>query len=148
MRQYLVRLSAAWREAERSDHTAIFDQAYVQAIASILVAGGKCGEEDVMGLIALAPHADLAIEIEAPTTEVARRLQVRAQSIGRLGQFFELKLGGPAAYTRAVARLRRGLQRDGRRVINVSSEDTKTLIAEVERAYREIRSFREPEAAA
>ena len=148
MRQYLVRLSSAWHEAQMGDRTAIFDQAYVQAIASILVARGFVHEEDVEGLIAIAPRSDLVIKIDASIAEVEARLEHRAHAIGRIGRLFESKLGGPVAYTQAAARLQSELLRVGRAVINVSSADAKTLRAEVERVYDEIERARYSGAAA
>ena len=148
MRQYLVRLSAAWREAQRSDRIAIFDQAYVQAMASILIASGHIADEDVMGLIAVAPRADLAIRIDAPIPEVASRLEHRAQVIGRVGRLFESKLGDPLAYARATERLQAGLERDGRVVATVSSTDPAALPIEVQRACSEIDRIRWSEKAA
>jgi hypothetical protein len=147
MRQYLVRLSAAWREAQGSDRIAIFDQAYVQAMASILIAGGRSEPEDVMDLIAVAPQADLIIRIEAPVGVVEGRLEHRAQGIGWMGRLFESKLGGPAAYADAVEKLQAGLKRDGCATVHVRSVDAAGLRAEVEGVREEIERVRLPEEA-
>ena len=44
-RQYLIRLSAAWQEARKSESIVIFDQGYVQAILSILLTNERILEE-------------------------------------------------------------------------------------------------------
>jgi thymidylate kinase len=138
MRQYLLRLATAWREAQGSERIAIFDQAYVQAMASILIAGGPAEREDVMNLVAIAPRADLVIRIDAPVEIVEDRLAHRAQAIGWMGRLFESKQGGPAAYADAVEKLEAGLKRNDRAIIPVHSVGTAELRAEAERVCEEI----------
>ncbi len=42
MRQYLLRLSNAWTQAGRNRNIWIFDQAYIQAVASIVMVRRRC----------------------------------------------------------------------------------------------------------
>ena len=142
VRQYLVRLSAAWREAQSSERVAIFDQGYVQAIASILIAGERTHDEDFTDLIAIAPRADLVIKVDAPILVVESRLRHRARAIGRIGRLFESKLGGPVAYAHVVERMQTGLRRDGRAMIDVGSADAEGLLGGVERVHEEIERVR------
>lgn len=137
MRQYLVRLSAAWRKAENSDRITIFDQGYVQAVLSILLARERASEEDVMTMLSVAPGSDLAIRVDAPISEIEGRLKLREKALGRVGRLFESKLGEPIDHARAADWLQSGLRRTGRTVLRISSADQDTLRIELARLQRE-----------
>jgi hypothetical protein len=138
MRQYLVRLSAAWRKAGNSDRITIFDQGYVQAVLSILLARERASEEDVMTMLSVAPGSDLAIRVDAPISEIEGRLKLREKALGRVGRLFESKLGEPIDHARAADWLQSGLRRTGRTVLRISSADQDTLRIELARVQREI----------
>lgn len=138
MRQYLVRLSATWRSARNSERIAIFDQGYVQAVSSILLAMERASDDDVMAMLLVTPPSDLAIRIEAPITDIEGRLRRRGQTIGRLGRFFESNLGKPTDHAHVADRLQSGLRRAGRVVLRVNSADEQPLAIDLERARREI----------
>lgn len=138
MRQYLVRLSAAWRSARNSERIAIFDQGYVQAASSILLAIERASDDDVMAMLLVTPPSDLAIRIQAPITDIEGRLRRRGQTIGRLGRLFESNLGKPTDHAHAADWLQSGLRRAGRAVLSVNSDDGRPLSIDLERARREI----------
>jgi RecA/RadA recombinase len=141
MRQYLVRLSAAWRNARNSERISIFDQGYVQAVSSILLAMERASDDDVMAMVLVAPPSDLAIRIEARITDIEGRLRRREQTIGRLGRLFESDLGKPTDHAHAADWLQSGLRRAGRAVLSVNSDDEHPLAIDLERARREIDKF-------
>jgi hypothetical protein len=138
MRQYLVRLSAAWRSARNSERITIFDQGYVQAVSSILLTMERASYEDAMAMLSVAPHSDLAIRIEAPITDIEERLRRRRHTIGRLGRLLEADLGKPIEHAHAADLLHSGLRWAGRAVLSVTSADDRTLAVDLERARREI----------
>jgi hypothetical protein len=138
MRQYLVRLSAAWREARNSRHIVIFDQGYVQAILSILLSQAPLPDEDVVTMLVAAPPSDLAIHVNAPMGEIERRLKLRGEAIGRLGRMFESELGAAPDHVHAAQRLDAGLKRIGRTVLEVDSANAKMLGVEIDRVQLEI----------
>lgn len=138
MRQYLVRLSAAWRSARIGERIAIFDQGYVQAVSSILLAMERASDDDVMAMLSATPPSDLAIRIQAPITDIEGRLRRRRQTIGRLGRLFESDLGKPTDHADAADWLQSGLRRAGRAVLSVNSADERPLAIDLERARREI----------
>jgi hypothetical protein len=147
MRQYLVRLSAAWCKARDSDRITIFDQGYAQAVSSILLAKQQLSDDDLMAMLAVAPGSDLAVRVDAPITEIAGRLKLRERAIGRLGRLFESNLGEPIDHARAADCLQSGLRRRGRVVLSVRSTDEDTLGIELDRVQREIDRIRVQEAA-
>ncbi len=133
MRQYLVRLSAAWRHAGDSEGVTIFDQGYIQAVSSILLVRGRTSEAGAAEMLFAAPPSDLAIRVEAPPTEIARRLRRREVAIGRFGRLFESYLGEPTQHARVANWLESELQRAGRATLSVNSTDPETLTAELAR---------------
>jgi hypothetical protein len=138
MRQYLVRLSAAWRAARESEDITIFDQGYVQAVSSVLLAMDRPSDNDAMKMLLAVPCSDLAIKIEAPIADIDARLKRRKQTIGPVGRFFEAKLGEPGDHAHAADRLQSGLMRAGRAVLSIDSTDGMPIAAELDRAQREI----------
>jgi thymidylate kinase len=147
MRQYLIRLSAAWREALQSERIVIFDQGYVQAISSILLTNQRMPDEDVTTMLSVVPQSDLAIRVEAPIEEIESRLKRREEAIGWLGRLFESKLGEPTDHVCATDRVQAGLKRTGRAVLNLNSADPEMLGLEIERARLEISRVPQKEAA-
>jgi RecA/RadA recombinase len=147
MRQYLVRLSAAWRSARNSEGITIFDQGYVQAVSSILLTMERASDDDAMAMLSVTPPSDLAIRIEAPITDIEERLRRRGQTIGRLGRLFESNLGKPTDHAHAADWLQCGLRRVGRAVLSVNSADDQPSAIDLERARREIDKVRMKEEA-
>ena len=107
MRQYLVRLSAAWRAVRDGQCIVIFDQGYIQAVSSILLASRRIDENDVAKALSVAPCSDLAVRVLAPAAEIARRLDLRAQALGGLGRLLKFEgrqRGRPRASRRLLAK--------------------------------------------
>jgi thymidylate kinase len=138
MRQYLVRLSAAWGGARHGERITIFDQGYVQAVSSVLLAMNRPCDNDVLTMLLAAPRSDLAIKIEAPIADIEARLRRREQTLGRVGRLFEANLGEPSDHANAADRLQSGLRRAGRAFLSINSTDGLPIAAELERAQREI----------
>ena len=145
MRQYLTRLSAAWQEARKSERVVIFDQGYMQALSSILLAANSVLEDDVVSMLAITPRSDLAIRVKAPVTAIESRLNCRRQTIGPVGRLFERDLGDPAKQARVADRLYGAMERMGQAVLTVSSTDPEMLRVGIERAQFKIVSLRAAE---
>ena len=138
MRQYLIRLSAAWRKARNGDGVVIFDQGYVQAVSSILLAKPHFLEDDMRIALALAPRSDLALHVVSPPEEIASRLNHRTQAMGGLGRLLESTVGDAADHVHAADRLQNELERMGRTVLTVRSAGDETFALELERVRAEI----------
>lgn len=141
-RQYLIRLSAAWQEARKSESIVIFDQGYVQAILSILLTNERILEEDAIAMLAIAPRSDLSIRVDAPIAVIESRLKHRSQTIGPLGRLFESDLGDAEKQVRAVDWLYGRMKRTGRAVLTVNSTDAEMLRLGIERAESRIVNLR------
>ena len=85
----MKRLSQAWANAANSDDIWIFDQAYVQAVFSILLVQPRISDDDIIALLALVPRSDLLICIETPVEDIKARLKQRHRVRDVTGMFFQ-----------------------------------------------------------
>ncbi len=122
MRQYLVRLSRSWTQAMRSGDVHIFDQGYVQAVATIMMAQTNLTDANLRDLLNVIPAADLAIGIEATAPEIDARLDRRRRAIGGVGRFFEEPPVGVDKQNEIAARIAALLPECGRRTLLLRSE--------------------------
>jgi hypothetical protein len=146
MRQYLVRLSNAWAQAERNRNIWIFDQAYIQAVASIVMVQRAMTDEAIAALLAVAPHSDLAIRVEAPELDIESRLGRRRRQIGGVGRLFEEDGGDTSQQATLAERIDGLLRRRDRPVLSLRSADDespddhldvaeRTIVAMLSEAY-------------
>ena len=89
MRRYFKRLSQAWTKAEKSNDIWIFDQAYVQAVLSILRVQPRISDDDIIALLAVVPRSDLVIFVETPVEDVKSRLKQRRRIWNVSGIIFQ-----------------------------------------------------------
>ncbi len=121
MRQYLVRLSNAWAQAARNRGIWIFDQAYIQAVASIVLVQPPMSDEAIAALLEVAPHSDLAIRVEAPEPVIESRLGQRRRQIGGGGRLFEEDGGDTVQQSALAEQIDRLLRQRDRPVLSLRS---------------------------
>jgi hypothetical protein len=127
MRQYLLRLSNVWSQACGSQDIWIFDQAYIQAVASIALVQPSMTDESIVALLQAAPQADIAIRLEAPLGDLELRLGRRHRNLGRFGRLFEETSVGVREHTALAKRIDGLLQRLDRRALALSSVEDETF---------------------
>jgi adenylate kinase family enzyme len=127
MRQYLARLSDSWRGASGSDHPIVFDQAFIQAISSLMLLGENEDEALVSRLLDRVPKADLFIRLDAPRETLGSRLRARLVAQGLLERLFELDVERNLALIDIIDRLQALLEKRGETVICVRSLDPASL---------------------
>lgn len=138
MRQYLARLSNAWTQAARNRKIWIFDQAYIQAIASIAEVQPGIDDATIGGLLDVVPHSDLAIRVEAPVKDIESRISRRMEFVGRVGRLFEERRVEAPEQAALAQRIDGLLGRRGRPVLALSSADGESLDDQVRQAERAI----------
>lgn len=138
MRQYLARLSNAWTQAARNRKIWIFDQAYIQAIASIAEVQPGIDDATIGGLLDVVPHSDLAIRVEAPVKDIESRISRRMELVGRVGRLFEERRVEAPEQAALAQRIDGLLGRRGRPVLALSSADGESLDDHVRQAERAI----------
>jgi thymidylate kinase len=125
--QYLRRLSGSWQGASASERLMIFDQAFVQAISSLMLLGENEDEALVSQLLDRAPKADLLIRLDAPRGILEARLRTRQSAQGLAERLFELDLARNLKLIAIIDRLQALLEKRGETVIRVNSLDRHSL---------------------
>jgi thymidylate kinase len=125
--QYLSRLSRSWQCASMSQHIVVFDQAFVQAVSSLMLLGRQEDETLVSRLLDRCPKADLLIRLDAPRDILAARLGARQEAQSTLERFFELDMKRNLDLIRIIDRLQALLEQRGEAVVRVDSLDVNSL---------------------
>jgi thymidylate kinase len=125
--QYLSRLSRSWQLASKSDKIVLFDQAFVQAVTSLMLLHGTQDEVLTSEALDCVPKADLLIRLDAPREVVETRLRERLRSQSMIERLFELDLKSNLELIRITDRLHELLERRGERVLRVNSLDPVSL---------------------
>jgi thymidylate kinase len=144
--QYLSRLSRAWFQASNNGHITLFDQAFVQAVCSLVL---LCGVADELlishALDAIISHAldaipksDLLIRLEAPAEILEARLRDRQRLGSRIDRLLELDLATSLRSLAIVDCLHELLRKRGRRVTNAASLDQHSLRETVEQIEKQM----------
>lgn len=136
--QYLLRLNTTWQRAKGKDHIVLFDQAYVQAVCSLILLGRPANEARVMQLLDRIPHPDLLIQLEAPEPVLEARLRDRSRDQSAMERFFEFDLTTNLDSIRVIKDLDRLMKVQGRPMISASSLDQRLLsdsIAAIEKLH-------------
>jgi hypothetical protein len=141
MRQYIVRLSHAWRQASQADHIVVFDQGFVQAVFSLVSFHGREPDE---ALIAQAldhiPKPDLLIRLDAPRETLKARLCDRVRRQSRIERLFELHEDTNLGSLHLIDLVHELLRKRGQSVMRVASLDQGSLDDSVRDVGRQINS--------
>ncbi|MCV3208336.1 oligosaccharide flippase family protein [Mesorhizobium sp. YC-39] len=87
--QHILKLSRRWDEAKQSTDVVIFDQGYVQAVASLAMLNGTADKAALANALSLAPKADFTLRVVAPRSIVQTRLQQRIEHEAPAERIFE-----------------------------------------------------------
>lgn len=141
IKQYLIRLANAWTRAMRKKEICIFDQGYIQIIATIMLYQPDLSDAELVALADMAPKSDLVIFVDTSVDEIETRLVQRRRMLGRMGWLFEDDLGAVRRRALAAAHLDALLNQSGRKVLSIRSGDDASLdrcIRCVEGAIRDL----------
>ena len=136
--QYLLRLNTTWQGAAHKEHIVVFDQAYVQAVCSLILLGRPADDALVTRLLDRIPHPDLLIQLEAPKSLLESRLRDRRRDQSAMERYFEFDLTTNLDSVRVIQDLDRLMVRQGWPMIRASSLDQRLLtesIAMIETLY-------------
>jgi broad-specificity NMP kinase len=133
LRQYLTRLSHCWNHASGANHIVLFDQAFVQAVSSLVLLGQVEDRVLISHALDLMPNSDLLVRIDAPREVLEARLRDRERRQSAIERLLELDLKRNLELVRIVDRLHLLLRERGRPVTCVSSIDLGSLREAAER---------------
>jgi thymidylate kinase len=136
--QYLSRLSRAWLQASNTGHIALFDQAFVQAVCSLVLICGEVNEELISKALDASPQSDLLVRLDAPTEILEARLRDRQRLESRIERLLELDLATSLRSSTVLDCLHALLRSGGRQIVNAASLDQHTLSEAVEQVEKRI----------
>jgi thymidylate kinase len=139
MSQYIVRLSHAWRQASQADHIVVFDQAFVQAVCSLVSFHDRKPDEALIAeVLEHIPKSDLLIRLDAPRETLKARLYDRVRRQSRIERLFELHQDTNLGSMHLIDLVHEQLRQRGRSVMRVASLDQRSLHDSVREVGRQI----------
>ncbi|MBV8428942.1 MAG: hypothetical protein JOZ88_17025 [Hyphomicrobiales bacterium] len=130
--QYLSRMSHYWRRAVSGRNIVLFDQAFVQAVCSLILLSQKHDQGRIERALELIPTPDLLIRLDAPRNVLEARLGDREHGQSGAERLFELDLGRNLETAEIIHRVDELLRTRGRAVALFSSVDRDALDEAVE----------------
>jgi thymidylate kinase len=132
------RLSRAWFQASNTGHIVLFDQAFVQAVCSLVLLSGVVDELLISNALDAIPKSDLLIRLDAPTEILKVRLRDRQRLESRFERLLELDSATSLKSLAIVDSLDELLRKGDRQIMNASSLDQHSLDEAVERIEKQI----------
>ena len=136
--QYVSRLSRAWFQASNTAHIVLFDQAFVQAVCSLVLLCAVVDDLLISHALDAIPKSDLLIQLDAPTEILEARLRDRERLESRLERLLELDLATSLRSSVVVDHLHELLRQEGRQVMNAASLDQRSLNEAMGRIEKQI----------
>jgi thymidylate kinase len=136
--QYLSRLSRAWFQASNAGHIVLFDQAFVQAVCSLVLLCGAVDERLISDALDVIPKSDLLVRLQAPTEILETRLLDRQHLGSRFERLLEFDLATNLKSLAVVDCLSELLLKRGRKIMNAASLDQHSLNEAVEQVEKQI----------
>ena len=136
--QYASRLSRAWNRASKTGHIVLFDQAFVQAVCSLVLICRVADELVISRALDIIPEADLLVRLDASTDILEERLRDRRRLGNRIDRLLELDLATSLKSRAIIDCLHELLRKKGRKIANASSLDQGSLNETIEQLERKI----------
>ena len=142
--RYLANLHRSWREAERFDGLAIFDQGLMSALGSLMMSGAPLDDEHLDAALKLVSRADLLVFVDTPRALIETRLRRRLGAQSWLERRFEPDLAASLRQVDAVERLTAALVASGASPVRASSHDESALRESVRSLVKEVSRIEAP----
>jgi thymidylate kinase len=130
--QYIVRLSSVWRRASTTRNIAVFDQAFVQLICSLVLFHRSNDESFIAQALDGAPRPDLLVRLDAPSGVIAARLEDRKRRQSAAERLLELNRDSNRKLIDIVDQVDRLLLDRGQPVMRAISADQRSLSESVD----------------
>jgi len=139
LRQYILRLSHSWQMASSSSHITLFDQAFVQAVCSLVLAHPSADETLIARALDIIPKPDLLIQLDASPEILAARLHNRQRFQSPVERMFEVDPETNSAERPLFEHIVDLLQRRGQQVTRINSSDRNALDGAAWKTAKQIR---------
>lgn len=136
--QYILRLSHSWYQASKTDHVVLFDQAFVQAVCSLVMFCCDADETLIASALDFIPRPDLLIRLNAPQKTLRTRLRDRQRLQSLIERMFEVDLRTNIEARQICEQLHDLLRRRGQVVTCVNSFDARSLNDAVNKVEKRI----------
>jgi thymidylate kinase len=140
--QYLVRLSHSWQLASESDHIALFDQGFVQAVWSLVLFNGATDETLIARSVDAIPKPDMLIQLDAPEDILEARLRDRQRHQSLIERMLEIDPKTNSEGKRIFDQLHDLLRRREQPLTCVRSSDPALLAEAVNRIAEQVTAQR------
>ena len=127
LRQYLLRLSRAWRDAALAGDITLFDQGFVQAVHTLVLLARVVDQERIWRALDRLPEPDLLVRIDAPLPIIAARLTGRRRRQGRIERLLDFDVETNLGSVWIFDQIHQLLQARGQHVICVDSANQQSL---------------------
>lgn len=138
--QYILRLSHSWHMASTSNHIALFDQAFTQAVCSLMLSHPSADETLIARALDVIPKPDMLIQLDAPPDILAARLHDRQRFQGLVERMLEVDPETNSEEHPIFEQLLNLLRKRGQTVICISSSDPRSLDDAVRKTAEQIRT--------
>jgi thymidylate kinase len=136
--QYVSRLSRAWFRASNTGRIVLFDQAFVQAVCSLVLLSEVADDQLISRALDAIPKSDLLVRVDAPAEILEARLRDRQRLESRIDRLLELDLATNLKSLAIVDQLHELLRKRGRQITTAASVDQRSLHEAVERVEKQI----------
>jgi thymidylate kinase len=136
--QYILRLSRSWHRASESNHIALFDQAFVQAVCSLVLFSRAADETSIARALDVIPRPDMLIQLGAPPNILGARLRDRRRLQSLIERMLEIDPKVNIEAIRVFGQLHDLLRRRGQAVIRVNSSDLRSLADAANRTAEQV----------
>ncbi|MER8483162.1 hypothetical protein [Mesorhizobium sp. M1322] len=136
--QYLLKLSRWWDQAKQSRDVEIFDQGYVQAIASLAMSNGTADNVALAKALSLAPVADITLRVVVPQAIVETRLLQRMEHEPPAERIFEPDFDTSMRAFGMFQTINDILMQSNRRIIPIETLNNQSSLESIQSVEQEI----------
>lgn len=137
--QYILRLSHSWHMASSSSHITLFDQAFIQAVCSLVLSHPPADEALIARALDVIPKPDLLIQLDASPDILAARLHNRQRFQSPVERMLEVDPETNSEEHPIFENLLALLRKRGQPVTCINSSDPGSLDDAVRKTSEQIR---------
>lgn len=142
MSQYLVRLLLSRERSSHVQHIVMFDQAFIQGLASLMVLTRTAERTAIEQAFRRIPKPDMLIRVHAPEDLLRARLSEREQNQGFFERLLEHDLLTNLRFGPVLDALCAIFSRQVAPVISVHTDDSDSRTAALTRIWRQVETAR------
>jgi len=136
--QHILKLSRRWDQAKQSRDVVIFDQGYVQAVASLAMFNGAADKVALAKAISITPIADFTLRIVAPRAIVESRLRQRLRDEAPAERILEADFATNMSAFGIFQIINDILVGSGRKIIPIDTLNDQSSLESIQRVEQKI----------